>query len=97
MLLLLEWHFTGQNQADGEDEITAGDTTGDEPQTGGENKHADWLKEETNELFSHFNHRCLDSILRATRMSLDFIRKRVFVQKSHQHQYVTMIVEQIEV
>ena len=40
------------------------------------------LKEECEELFSHFNHRLLEAILRATRLSLDFIRKRVFFQGS---------------
>ena len=78
----------GQTDADEETgESTALEASGaEEPQQSAENKHGDWLKEETSELFSHFNHRCLDSILRATRMSLDLIRKRVFVQKSHQHQ-----------
>jgi hypothetical protein len=37
--------------------------------------------EECTELFNHFNHRCLDAILRATKGSLDLIRKRVFLQK----------------
>ena len=37
-----------------------------------------WLHEECEELFNHFNHKCLDAILRATKLSLDFIRKRVF-------------------
>ncbi len=37
-----------------------------------------WLKEECVELFNHFNHKCLEAILRATKLSLDLIRKRVF-------------------
>ena len=40
-----------------------------------------WLKEECDELFNHFNHKCLEAILRATKLSLDLIRKRVFIAK----------------
>ncbi|XP_074653701.1 dynein axonemal heavy chain 8-like [Tubulanus polymorphus] len=36
------------------------------------------FSEQCQELFSHFNHRNLEAILRATRLSLDLIRKRVF-------------------
>ena len=41
-----------------------------------------WLKEECGELFNFFNHKCLDAILRSTKLSLDLIRKRVFFQQS---------------
>ena len=34
--------------------------------------------EECMELFNHFNHKCLEAILKATKHSLDIIRKRVF-------------------
>ena len=40
-----------------------------------------WLREECDELFNHFNHKCLDAVLRATKQSLDLIRKRVFFHK----------------
>ena len=36
------------------------------------------LKEKCEEMFSHFNHKTLEAMLRATRLSLDLIRKRVF-------------------
>ena len=40
------------------------------------------LNEECMELFNHFNHKCLEAILRATKLSLDLVRKRVFFQGS---------------
>ncbi|XP_064651602.1 dynein axonemal heavy chain 8-like [Lineus longissimus] len=36
------------------------------------------LREECEQLFNHFNHKNLDAILRATKLSLDLIRKKVF-------------------
>ncbi|XP_023932850.1 dynein heavy chain 8, axonemal [Lingula anatina] len=41
------------------------------------------LREQCVELKSYFNHRLLDALLRATRLSLDLIRKRVFFHNSH--------------
>ncbi|XP_019624088.1 PREDICTED: dynein heavy chain 8, axonemal-like [Branchiostoma belcheri] len=39
---------------------------------------ADVFEEEIKELVSHFNHRNLEALLRATRLSLDLVKKRVF-------------------
>ena len=36
------------------------------------------LREECEQLFNYFNHKNLDAILRATKLSLDLIRKKVF-------------------
>lgn len=39
------------------------------------------LRLECKELTTYFNHKLLEAILRATKLSLDLIRKRVFFQK----------------
>ena len=39
-----------------------------------------WLRDEIDNLHNFFNHKTLDAILRATKLSLDTIRKRVFFQ-----------------
>ena len=40
-----------------------------------------WLRNELHELFTFFSHKCLEALLRATRLSLDLLRKRVFFQR----------------
>ncbi|KAI0211059.1 Dynein heavy chain 8, axonemal [Lamellibrachia satsuma] len=37
-----------------------------------------WLKTECDELFAHFNHKCVESLLRSTRVSLEMVRRRCF-------------------
>ena len=39
-----------------------------------------WLVNECHELFAHFNHRCVESLLRATRVTLEMMRKRCFTR-----------------
>ena len=48
--------------------------------TAAEISEEEQLREQCEELFNHFNHRNLESILRATKLSLGLIRKRVFFQ-----------------
>ncbi|CAH1796663.1 unnamed protein product [Owenia fusiformis] len=45
------------------------------------------IREECKELFNHFNHKNLEAILRATRLSLDLIRKRAFFSNSQTRTY----------
>ena len=63
--------------------VPSKETSGSRPPTSNISEDELWLQEECDELFNQFNHKCLDSILRATKLSLDIIRKRVFIQASH--------------
>lgn len=51
------------------------------------NEQEQQLKQECKELFNHFNHKNVEAIVRATRLSLDAIKRRVFFSR-----YVLFII-----
>ena len=75
-------------------------TGGGKPNQPKRESEEDWLRNECHELFSTFSHRCLDAIIRATRTSLDQLKKRVFVQRyvhvAFECTYNTLMLQYLE-
>ena len=70
-----------KEHSENEENESQTDTTGGPKKPQKRESEEDWLRNECGELFSIFSHRCLDAITRATKTSLDQLKRRVFVQR----------------